>query len=171
MAVEVRESPTVGNRSLFHDRGYFQRSARRANGDTVFITGDSRSEVENCRRLLMRLARRHHLMMIEIAELAGVPTGRMAKMPALALVETTSALAPLSEVETRLTAIHADNAVINSGPIPVGLFLDLCPRMEQNTLWLIDHSSPEEAAAMTGVLKWFQEEILAALEANGLLDD
>jgi hypothetical protein len=56
MAVEVRESPTVGNRSLFHDRGYFQRSARRANGDTVFITGDSRSEVENCRRLLMRLA-------------------------------------------------------------------------------------------------------------------
>jgi hypothetical protein len=41
----------------------------------------------------MRLARRHHLMMIEIAELAGVPTGRMAKMPALALVETTSALA------------------------------------------------------------------------------
>ena len=171
MPVEVRTNPNVDRRSLFHGRGYFQRSARRANGDVVFITGDTRGEVEHCRRLLMRLARRHRLQMIEVAELAGVPTGRMAKMPALALVETTSALAPLSEVETRLAAIHTDNALINSGPMPVELFLELCARMEQNTLWLIEHSSPEEAAAMTGVLKWFQEEILAALEANGLLDD
>jgi hypothetical protein len=170
MAVEVRTNPNVGRDSLFWDRGYFQRGARRANGDTVFITGDSRSEVEHCRRLLMKLARRHHLMMIEVAELAGVPTGRMAKMPALALVETTSA--PLAEVETRLAAIHADNAIINSRPIPVEQFLELCARMEQNTLWLIDHaSSPEEAAAMAGVLKWFQEEVTAALRKRGLLDD
>lgn len=62
MPVEVRESPNVDHRSLFWDRSYFQRSARRANGDTVFITGDSRSEVEHCRRLLMRLARRHRLI-------------------------------------------------------------------------------------------------------------
>jgi hypothetical protein len=124
MSVEVRESPNVGQDSLFHDRGYFQRSARRTNGDTVFITGDSRGEVEHCRRLLMKLARRHHLMMIEMAELAGVPTGRMAKMPQLAFAETTSAAAvTASEVETRLAAIHADNAVINSGPIPVGAVL------------------------------------------------
>lgn len=172
MGIEIRESPNVDSRSIFAGRGYFQRSARRANGDTVYITGDSRGEVEHCRRLLMKLARRHHLMMIEIAELAGVPTGRMAKMPQLAFAETTSAApTPASEIETRLAAIHTDNALINSGPIPVGLFLELCARMEQNTLWLIDHSSPEEAAAMAGVLKWFQEEVLAALEANGLLDD
>jgi hypothetical protein len=44
MHVEVRDSPTVGKDSLFHDRGYFQRSARRTNGDTVFITGDSREK-------------------------------------------------------------------------------------------------------------------------------
>jgi hypothetical protein len=85
MPVEVRTNPNVNSRSLFWDRGYFQRSARRANGDTVHITGDSLEEVEHCRRLLMRLARRYHLMMIEIAELAGVPTGRMAKMPELVL--------------------------------------------------------------------------------------
>lgn len=98
-------------------------------------------------------------------------------MPQLAFAEASAApeeaiSVTASEVETRLAAIHADNAVINSGPIPVDLFLELCARMEQNTLWLIDHSSsPEEAAAMAGVLKWFQEEILAVLEANGLLDD
>jgi hypothetical protein len=121
MSVEVRESPTIGKDSLFHERGYFQRSARRANGDTVFITGDSRGEVEHCRRLLMKLARRHGLMMIEIAELAGVPTGRISKMPQLAFAEASAApeeaiSVTASEVETRLAAIHADNAVINSGP-------------------------------------------------------
>ena len=126
------------------------RSARRANGDTVHITGDNQGEVERCRRLLMRLARRYHLMMIEIAELAGVPTGRMAKMPELALAEVTGGPPSASELETRLAAIHADNAVINGGPIRVELFLELCARMEANTLWLIDHSSPEEAAALTG---------------------
>ena len=85
-----------------------QRSARRANGDAVHITGDSRGEVEHCRRLLMRLARRYHLMMIEIAELAGVPTGRMAKMPELALAEVTGG-PPIeaSELETRLAAMRA----------------------------------------------------------------
>jgi hypothetical protein len=72
-----------------------------------------------------------------------------------------------SELETRLAAIHADNAVINSGPIRVELFLELCARMEANTLWLIDHSPPEEAAALAGVLKWFREEVLVALERIG----
>ena len=168
MSVEVRTNPNVDSRSLFHKRSFYQRSARRANGDTVHITGDSRGEVEHCRRLLMRLARRYHLMMIEIAELAGVPTGRMAKMPELALAEVTGG-PPIeaSELETRLAAIHADNAVINSGPIRVELFLELCARMEQNTLWLIDHSSPEEAAALAGVLKWFREEVFAALDRLG----
>ena len=168
MPVEVRTNPNVDRRSIFWDRGYVQRGARRANGDTVFITGDSLGEVEQCRRLLMRLARRYHLMMIEIAELAGVPTGRMAKMPELALAEVTGGPpVKASELETRLAAIHADNAVINSGPIPVELFLELCARMEANTLWLIDHSSPEEAAALVGVLKWFREEVLAALDRLG----
>ena len=168
MPVEVRTNPNVDRRSIFWDRGYVQRSARRGNGDTVHITGDSRGEVEHCRRLLMRLARRYHLMMIEIAELAGVPTGRMAKMAELALAEVTGG-PPIaaSELETRLAAIHADNAVINGGPIRVELFLELCARMEANTLWLIDHSPPEEAAALTGVLEWFREEVLGALDRLG----
>ena len=106
----------------------------------------------------MRLARRYHLMMIEIAELAGVPTGRMAKMAELALAEVTGG-PPIaaSELETRLAAIHADNAVINGGPIRVELFLELCARMEANTLWLIDHSPPEEAAALTGCWSGFEK--------------
>ena len=170
MSVEVRTNPNVDSRSLFHKRSFYQRSARRANGDTVHITGDSRGEVEHCRRLLMRLARRYHLLMIEIAELAGVPTGRMAKMPELAFAEEPDGVSNTpsgSELETRLAAIHADNAVINSGPIRVELFLELCARMEANTLWLIDHSSPEEAAALAGVLKWFREEVLGALDRLG----
>ena len=45
---------------------------RRANGDTVYVTGDSRWEVEHVRRLLMKAARSSRLRMIEIAEIVGL---------------------------------------------------------------------------------------------------
>jgi hypothetical protein len=45
---------------------------RRANGDTVWITGDFRWEVEHVRRHLMKAARRSRLRMIEIAEIVGL---------------------------------------------------------------------------------------------------
>jgi hypothetical protein len=50
-------------------RSFFQMAARRRNGDRVFITGDSRREVERARSLLMRAARRSGLRMLEIARM------------------------------------------------------------------------------------------------------
>jgi hypothetical protein len=72
MAVEVRDTSGVNSSSSFYRRGFYQRSARRANGDKVYITGDFQWEVEDVRRLLMKAARRSRMRMIEIAELAGL---------------------------------------------------------------------------------------------------
>jgi len=67
MAVEVTSTPHVKGWS-----GYVQMSARRNNGDKVFITGDFRWEVEQVRRLLMKAARGSRMRMIQIAELTGL---------------------------------------------------------------------------------------------------
>jgi hypothetical protein len=98
MAVEVRETDLVTSSSYFYRRGFYQRSARRANGDTVFITGDFQWEVEHVRRLLMKLARRHKLKMIEIAKLALFapikPNQEEPLQTQLAVVETVSVELP-----------------------------------------------------------------------------
>jgi hypothetical protein len=64
---EVSETPRTPRTNSF-----VQMSARRTNGDKVYITGDSRQEVEHVRRLLMKAARRSGLRMLEIAEMAEV---------------------------------------------------------------------------------------------------
>jgi hypothetical protein len=61
MSFEVSETQRAPRKT------YFQMAARRANGDKVYITGDSRREVEKARSLLMRAARRSGLRMLEIA--------------------------------------------------------------------------------------------------------
>ena len=66
MSFEVSETQRTPRRS------YFQMAARRANGDKVYITGDSRREVEKARSLLMRAARRSGLRMLEVAQMAEV---------------------------------------------------------------------------------------------------
>lgn len=50
--------------------GWVRRKAQRTNGDFVYITGDTRDEVDHVRGLLMRLARRFKLPMMEIADMA-----------------------------------------------------------------------------------------------------
>jgi hypothetical protein len=64
MSYEVSSTPRTPRRS------YVQMAARRTNGDKVYITGDSRRQVEHIRRLLMRVARRSGLRMLEIAQMA-----------------------------------------------------------------------------------------------------
>lgn len=64
---EVSETPRTPRTN-----GFFQMSARRTNGDKVYITGDTRQEVEHVRRLLMKAARRSGLRMMELAETAEV---------------------------------------------------------------------------------------------------
>jgi hypothetical protein len=66
MSFEVSETQRTPRKS------YVQMAARRANGDKVYITGDSRREVEKIRRLLMGAARRTGLKMLEIAQAAEV---------------------------------------------------------------------------------------------------
>jgi hypothetical protein len=66
MSFEVSERPRTPRKT------YFQMAARRSNGDRVFITGDSRRVVESARRLLMRVARRTGLRMLEVNEMAEV---------------------------------------------------------------------------------------------------
>lgn len=171
MSVEVRESPNVDSRSLFAgERGFYQRSARRANGDTVFITGDFQWEVEHCRRLLMKLARRHRLMMIEIAELAGLPTGRISEMPQLALLECEPSRAR-AEIEARIAELYADGALLDGRPLLVGTFLDVCQRITENTLFLIRaEADPAQRAAWVELLEWWEGEIVLALRKQGLID-
>ena len=64
---EITETPRTPRTNSF-----VQMSARRTNGDKVYITGDTRQEVEHVRRLLMKAARRSGLRMMEIAEMAEV---------------------------------------------------------------------------------------------------
>jgi hypothetical protein len=71
-ALEVRAKMLVDSSSYFYRNSFSQLSARRANGDEVFITGDYRGEVEQLRRLLMRAARRNRMRMLQLAELAGL---------------------------------------------------------------------------------------------------
>ncbi len=94
MTIEIRESPNVDSGSLFAGRGYYQRSARRANGDKVYITGDFQWEAEVVRKLLMKLARRHRLRMIEIAELAKLAAEEECLGAQLAVVEMESVELP-----------------------------------------------------------------------------
>jgi hypothetical protein len=64
MSFEVSSTPRTPRKT------FFQMAARRTNGDKVFITGDSRRVVENAKRLLMRVARRTGLRMLEVNEMA-----------------------------------------------------------------------------------------------------
>jgi hypothetical protein len=66
MSFEVSETQRTPRRT------FFQMAARRTNGDKVYITGDSRRVVEKIRRLLMGVARRSGLKMLEIAQMAEV---------------------------------------------------------------------------------------------------
>jgi hypothetical protein len=66
MSFEVSETQRTPRRT------FFQMAARRANGDKVYITGDSGRVVEKIRRLLMSVARRSGLRMLEIAQMAEV---------------------------------------------------------------------------------------------------
>jgi hypothetical protein len=66
MSFEVSETQRTPRKT------FFQMAARRANGDKVYITGDSRRVVEKIRRLLMSVARRSGLRMLEIAQMAEV---------------------------------------------------------------------------------------------------
>lgn len=61
---EVSDTPRTARTN-----GYIQRSALRTKGDKVYITGDTRCDVENIRRLLMKAARRFNLRMIEVANM------------------------------------------------------------------------------------------------------
>jgi hypothetical protein len=64
MSFEVSATPRTPRKS------FFQMAARRTNGDKVYITGDSRRVVEKIRSLLMRVARRSGLKMLEVAQMA-----------------------------------------------------------------------------------------------------
>ena len=83
-AIEVTSTNTA-------DWSGVRMKVRRANGDTVYVTGDSRWEVENVRRHLMKAARRSRLRMIEIAEIVGLAETEEEYVTAqLAVVETES---------------------------------------------------------------------------------
>ena len=162
MPVEVRTTACVDSRSLFHRRGYFQRSARRANGDVVHITGDSRGEVEHCRRLLMRLARRANLRMIEIAEMAGLaegPEGEEDYLSALAtaevVVELEPACAAVGELERRLAVMRQDSSLLEQALSDAEL-LAIIARAADNFEWLIANDpNPDRAArAEADLLEW-----------------
>ena len=79
-AIEVTSTNTT-------DWSGIRMKVRRANGDQVYVTGDSRWEVEHVRRLLMKAARRSRLRMIEIAEIVGLAEEEYVTAQ-LAVVET-----------------------------------------------------------------------------------
>jgi hypothetical protein len=66
MSWEASASPRTRRRS------FWQMSAQRANGDRVFITGDNGRVVRGAKSLLMKIARRSGMKMLEIAEMAEV---------------------------------------------------------------------------------------------------
>jgi hypothetical protein len=86
-AIEVTSTNTT-------DWSGVRMKVRRANGDQVYVTGDSRWEVEHVRRLLMKAARRSRLRMIEIAEIVGLAETALSEeeylAAQLAVVETES---------------------------------------------------------------------------------
>jgi hypothetical protein len=97
-ALEVRAKMLVDSSSHFYRNSFSQLSARRANGDTVFITGDYLGEVEQLRRLLMRAARRNRMRMLQLAELAGL--AEMEDLTTHQDHEEEHLAAQLAEVET-----------------------------------------------------------------------
>jgi hypothetical protein len=94
-ALEVRAKMGVDSSSHFYRNSFSQLSARRANGDTVFITGDYRGEVEQLRRLLMRAARGNRMRMLQLAELAG-----LAEMEDLTTNQEEGYVPQVAEIET-----------------------------------------------------------------------
>jgi hypothetical protein len=66
MTVEITPTPHTTRKT------FVQISARRTNGDKVYITRESRWEVEHIRKHLMTAARRSGLKMLEIAEMAQI---------------------------------------------------------------------------------------------------
>jgi hypothetical protein len=64
MSWEASASPRTRRRS------FWQMLARRRNGDEVYITGDNGRVVRGAKRLLMKIARRSGMKMLEIAEMA-----------------------------------------------------------------------------------------------------
>lgn len=171
MVVEVRTNPNVDRRSLFWDRGYFQRSARRANGDVVHITGDNRWEVEHCRRLLMRLARRANLRMIEIAEMAGLaegPEGEEDHLSALATAEVVvEECDPIGEFERRLSVMRQDSSLLGEALSDAEL-VAVIARAADNFEWLIANDpNPDRAARAEADLLAWKERLIPLLDRLG----
>lgn len=120
-AIEVTSTNTT-------DWSGIRMKVRRANSDTVWITGDFRWEVEHVRRLLMKAARRSRLRMIEIAEIVG-------------LAET-----PLSEEEEYVTARNWPWLKLKAKTYPP-LAASLSQKIWSISRWRWKHSIETSSAA------------------------
>jgi hypothetical protein len=146
MSFEVSSTPRTPRKT------FFQMAARRTNGDKVFITGDSRREVEKARSLLMRAARRSGLRMLEVArmtELAaivmdnpGVPDAVLGIAPAPHPRDTRQ---DVNVLEERFIAdLKITNAILDDDAIGIDVIAWIADwHLGWSRFWALRHPNPD----------------------------
>jgi hypothetical protein len=146
MSFEVSSTPRTPRRT------FFQMAARRTNGDKVFITGDSRRVVEKIRRLLMSVARRSGLRMLEIAQMAevvaivrenpGVPDAVLGIAPAPHPRDTRQ---DVNVLEERFIAdLKITNAILDDDAIGIDVLAWIADwHLGWSRFWALRHPNPD----------------------------
>jgi hypothetical protein len=146
MSFEVSSTPRTPRKT------FFQMAARRTNGDKVFITGDSRRVVEKIRRLLMSVARRSGLKMLEIAQMAevvaivrenpGVPDAVLGIAPAPHPRDTRQ---DVNVLEERFIAdLKITNAILDDDAIGIDVIAWIADwHLGWSRFWALRHPNPD----------------------------
>jgi hypothetical protein len=146
MSFEVSETQRTPRKT------YFQMAARRANGDKVYITSDSRRVVEKIRRLLMSVARRSGLRMLEIAQMAevvaivkenpGVPDAVLGIAPAPHPRDTRQ---DVNVLEERFIAdLKITNAILDDDAIGIDVLAWIADwHLGWSRFWALRHPNPD----------------------------
>jgi hypothetical protein len=155
--IEVSEDGIIGRDSYFRKRSFTQQRVRRSNGDTVFITAGDGAVVQEVRRLLMQLARRHSLPMIVISDLAKAAATKQqeeALRAELAAIEEGTIPEPEAEINLALAMMMFKRDMLRCND-PGGSIEEIAEVAECQYLWAVfwsaRHPSPdvrEEFAAM-----------------------
>jgi hypothetical protein len=159
--IEISEDGIIGRDSYFRKRSFTQQPVRRSNGDTVFITAGDGAVVQEVRRQLMQLARKHSLPMIVISELAKVAATKQqekALRAELAAMEEEGEWIipePEAEVNLALAAQMYRRDVLRCAE--VGNDLEALAEASQcqyswTRFWAARHPSPEGRAEFAAML-------------------
>lgn len=139
---------------------YVQMSARRSNGDKVYITGDTRWEVEGIRRLLMKCARRLGLRMLGIVHMAEAAAILIDNPDALDL-SIAPPPHPLSKIneavawEQFLRDIERTTAILDDEDTGIDVIAWIAEfQAGWCRFWSLRHPSPEQRAAFAAKLTY-----------------